>query len=104
MYLSYEQLIGLPVATRSGEPLGKVEGCGIDTDTHLVFQYQVKPSGIANMFAKELLIGREQVVSLDNTKMVVKDADYEVHADTRQARIKKAPLPTGAEPITWSAD
>lgn len=101
MILYPEQFDGLLVETESGIALGKVLGCAIETDGQMVYQYHVKPSGIAHVFAKELLIGRDSVISFSDKKMVVKDADYEARAESEITQpIKKAPL--GAEPVTRS--
>lgn len=74
MFLSHDQIIGLPVETQSGRRLGKIHGLIIESGGQNVQQYSVKTAGVALVFAKNLLVGREQVVSLDEEKMVVEDS------------------------------
>lgn len=78
MKLTDRQLIGLPVQTVAGESVGRVVGLECDSEHHLILNYQVSASplvarwlGVRNSV---LIIGRLQVVSLDNERMVVADA------------------------------
>lgn len=73
MLLEHKQIIGLPVAAKSGERLGKIAGFNLDSESQIIYQYRVNPLGLSNLFAKELLIHHDQVVSLDDKKMVVDD-------------------------------
>ena len=73
MLLPHDKLIGLPAQTQTGRQLGKISGLIIETDGQNVQQYAVKTSGVVNLFAKDLLIGREQVIALTEEKLIVDD-------------------------------
>lgn len=73
MLIPHDKLIGLPAETRSGRRLGRVHGFVVETDGQGIRQYAVRTVGMANLFAKDLLISREQVVSLSEKKLIVDD-------------------------------
>ncbi|MBI4415185.1 MAG: PRC-barrel domain-containing protein [Candidatus Kerfeldbacteria bacterium] len=83
-----KQLLGLPVETASGAPLGRVRDCIFDTESHTIIQYEVRGT---NPFAKERLIGAHQVVSISREKMVVEDL---ILKDTQQAPARPGVVPT----------
>lgn len=90
MYLKKEELIGLPVFTQRGDNLGRVSDLEIDAESHLVFKYHVKSSGlIKGLFEDKLLVDRQQVISLDKEKMTVEDAVL-----SEGEKIKAAAAPT----------
>lgn len=65
----------LPVRTESGQHLGIVVGVTIDPATQGVLSYHVKPSRlIPDLVRSPLIIGRQQVISIDAEKMVVADS------------------------------
>jgi sporulation protein YlmC with PRC-barrel domain len=71
MQVTFSKLIGLPVFTVSGKKLGKVSGGIVDTESHAVRSYEVRPS----MFKVEtLVINISQVRSITEEKMEVDDA------------------------------
>lgn len=73
MLLPHDKIIGLSVETQSGRRLGKIQGLIIEVEGQNIRQYLVKAAGVANIFAKDLLVGREQVISLTAEKMIVDD-------------------------------
>lgn len=78
MRLSKTQLLHLPVETRSGQPLGKIVDLVIEAETQTVVQYHVKSQAfVPGLFEQKLLIGRDEVVSLTDQKMVVEDGAVE---------------------------
>ncbi len=76
MLLDYKQIIGLPVETQSSQSLGKIAGFQFEAESQSVFQYSVKPLGLVHLFSQELLIHRNQVISISNEKMIVDDLVY----------------------------
>ena len=73
--LNLDQLIHLPVETKSGQLLGKIEDIEINPDSQRVSQYIVKSSNLVNRLTMpKLIISPSQVVSLDKEKMVVVDS------------------------------
>ena len=96
--MDFEDLNDLPVQTQSGQALGKLESIIIDIDSQSVFQYVVKPTGIKNIFEKELLINREQITSIDKDKIVVEDGTYTAEAEKEKAQPKPEPQ-LQAQPI-----
>lgn len=78
MRLSKSQLLHLPVETRSGRQLGKIVDFTIDTATQTLVQYHVKSSTfVPGLFEQKLLVGRDEVISLTNEKMIVEDSAVE---------------------------
>lgn len=92
MLLRHKQLIGRPVETKSGDKLGLVDGFNLETDSHLIYQYLVKPSGLSKIFSQELIINYQQVVSLSAEKMIVDDLVYKQLASVKNAAAKN-PVP-----------
>lgn len=74
MTLHAKKIIGLGVETKSGQHLGRVQNFSLDPMTQAVTDYTVKSDRLlGELFAKELIIGASQVVSLTEEKMVVDD-------------------------------
>jgi sporulation protein YlmC with PRC-barrel domain len=74
MILKKNDLINLPVYTRSNQHLGRVADFEVDPQTQQIVRYEVKSGGIiGDLLSKELLVSREQVVSISPEKMVVED-------------------------------
>lgn len=66
-------LDGLRVESESGKLLGKVQGYAIDPDSFLVHQLYAKPSLLRSIITTGLTIHRNQIVSINNQRIVVKD-------------------------------
>lgn len=88
MKLSSQQLIGLPVYTKSGKHLGQIVSLSIETDIGQVTHFHVRTGLISGLWHQELLIAREQVLSIDEDRMVVDDSVAQQQA--------KAPKPKPA--------
>lgn len=74
MTLTARHLLGLPVVTQSGKPLGKVHDFTLDSLQQSVTQYTVRNTNVLRgLFGHELLIAASQVISLTSEKMVVED-------------------------------
>lgn len=72
------EIIGLPVETRRGTPLGKVTGIEIDVKNHAVQKYYVasRPS-VKKILSHQadLEIAPSQVLSVSTDKMIVVDLE-----------------------------
>lgn len=69
-----KNLLGLPVFTRSGAALGKLMDVELDVEAHLVMSYHVRTSQLLPGFlSKQIVVGREQVVSITAEKIIVED-------------------------------
>jgi|ETN02SMinimDraft_2_1059926.scaffolds.fasta_scaffold120752_2 sporulation protein YlmC with PRC-barrel domain len=99
MLINHAQLIGLPVVTQAGQALGKVDGFVLEINSHTIHQYEVKPSGIANVFSKDLLVSHEQVIDITKDKMIVDNSTIQGLGEQKSAETKSSPQ---AEPITSS--
>jgi sporulation protein YlmC with PRC-barrel domain len=77
MRINYKNLIGLPVETKSGLLLGKIKSFEIDSETQNILRYTIKSRNLISKLlseeANELIIGRNQVVSINEKKMIVED-------------------------------
>ncbi|MFA5129147.1 MAG: hypothetical protein WC445_04305 [Patescibacteria group bacterium] len=78
MTISHKNLIGLPVQTKSGLLLGKIGSFEIESDTQTVLRYIVKSRNLISKLlsekVSEIIISRNQVIFLDEEKMIVDDA------------------------------
>jgi len=75
MIIPWQNLSNLPVETKSGQSLGMIVGVDIDSETFEVKLFHVKSRGlIKGLLNNELMIAKEQVISIDNERMVVFDA------------------------------
>gem|GEM_PF-1288598 len=89
--INTDQLFHIPVETVDHHNLGHVVGLEIDIESQSVMQYQVRPTGIVASVLRnvDLLINRNQVVSLTKDKMIV---DSTVLRDKeKEARIAHLP-------------
>jgi sporulation protein YlmC with PRC-barrel domain len=74
MRLTKRELINLPVYTQSNQHLGRVSDFEVDSATHVIVKYRVKSGSLIKEFLqKELIIAKEQVISMSAEKMVVED-------------------------------
>jgi len=77
MRINCKNLIGLPVETKSGLLLGKIRSFEIDSETQNILSYTVKSRNLIGKLLSEkvgeLIISRNQVVSVSEEKMVVED-------------------------------
>lgn len=82
------ELRGIPVVTKSGQKLGKLAAYVIDVEHHEIAQYVVSGAGLlSKLMPDELLVGREQVITLDNEQMVVHDAVVEEKAEAKSKQM-----------------
>ncbi len=90
MTLRKGELINLPVYTQSGEHLGKVADFVFQPDGQTIIQYHIKSGTLLReLLEKELLVSREQVISITNERMVVEDSVITIR-DTKKEALKKA--------------
>lgn len=90
MNLRKNNLIGLPVYTRSGQYLGKISDFEVEPTSQIIVKYYVKSKDIIKeLLQKELLISKEQVISLTIQKMIVED-NIVMEPVTKKAALKRA--------------
>lgn len=74
MNLKKNELINLPVLTKSGQALGRVSDFEIDPLSQKILKYYVKSNNlIKELLVQELVVAAEQVISITKEKMVVED-------------------------------
>lgn len=70
-------MIGLPVETKSGLLLGKIKSFEVDSEAQAISRYVVKSRSLISKLLSEevgeIIIGRSQVLYIDDKKMVVED-------------------------------
>jgi uncharacterized protein YrrD len=64
-------LHALPVFNDTGQKLGVVESFNFDSDNFLIRQIIVKPNFGLRLTASGLIVAREQIIELDNKRLVV---------------------------------
>jgi len=93
MRISWQQLYRLPVQTESGQKIGIVQGVTIEVDSHSISLYEVKPATIlAGLFSKPLLIAPQQVISISEQAMIVKDSIVGVKSETNSEKTRIASM------------
>ncbi len=90
MRISDNQLLHLPVYTKSGEHFGRITRFTLDAEKQLVVEYIVAQFPYFSPFASERVIPRTAVVSITIEKMVVDDGMVRVV----EPSILTRPLPT----------
>lgn len=90
MIISDKNLIDLPVYTKSGNRLGKVDGFEFDTDSQSIIRYYVRSGDILEIIRhqKELIVHRDQVAEITKERMVVDDL---LGAEAVKAKQQKIP-------------
>jgi len=73
MLVSHRHLIGLSVVTKSGNFLGRIAELEIEAGSQQIYSYSVRARRPFWLGAK-FLVSRAQVVSIDQSRMVVEDA------------------------------
>ncbi|RJR30982.1 PRC-barrel domain containing protein [Candidatus Parcubacteria bacterium] len=76
MVLENQDLINLPVYTKSGRFLGRINHFEIDEGSQSIIRYFVKSGLIQNLWKKQLIIHRSQVISITKEKMTVDDSAH----------------------------
>ena len=105
MRLRDDELLGLRVESTTGAYVGRVAGFVMDTESGIITQFRVRPKGIvAACFPglHELLVGREQIISIDAKRMVVRDGTGSASARGGRKRMvpgmRPQPLTSHREP------
>lgn len=81
MKLTASEIKKLPVYTKSGEHIGRVLDIVIDNQNHAVFNYSIaRKRTLAHLLPSTFLVSPLQVITLDNTKMVVEDTSVLLEA------------------------
>ena len=99
-----DDLLGIRVEGTSGRRVGRLVGFVIDGESGIVLQYRVCPPGfLASVVPgiRELLVSRDQVVSIDTKRMLVRDGAVRDAGGGRRTR----PTPSMApQPLTSKSD
>ncbi|MBT3412635.1 MAG: hypothetical protein HOJ15_01390 [Candidatus Jacksonbacteria bacterium] len=97
MKLKEENILGLPVFTKSRDHLGKVHRVVFEMDSLDVASIEVKPANLIKaLIEDDLIISNEQIVSISEKEVVVEDSIVAEHAKLRDkiAALKKSPAPS----------
>lgn len=85
MNLNKNQLINLPVFTRSGKRLGHIVDFELNTELQEIIKYHVRGENIIKeLIENDLIISSGQVISLDDKKMVVEDLVQKAEESVRK--------------------
>lgn len=71
-------LIGLKVKTKKGHKLGKVIDYSVNSDNLMVQQLIVQRPAIKSLLDPELVIGRSQIVEVNDYEIIVKDEEAKI--------------------------
>lgn len=67
-------VLGKSVVSEKGHKIGKVADYAVDTDNYLIHQLFVNPPFLRSLGSNQLIIGRGQIVELNNKQIVISDA------------------------------
>lgn len=74
MKLKKQDIINLSVYTELGQHLGRVVDFEFDSNTQTIINYHVRSRDIIKeLLSSDLIINREQVISIKKEKMIVED-------------------------------
>ena len=73
MKILSSSLINLPVQTKGGTDLGKVSDFEINIDSGALESLYVKTGLIKGLWHEQLVIGKDQIISITAKKVVVSD-------------------------------
>jgi uncharacterized protein YrrD len=74
MLLNNNQLKKVIAETQSGQYLGQVSDFELDSETGIIEKYYVKSRKIiSGLFEGKFIINKNQIISLDDKKMIVED-------------------------------
>lgn len=108
MLIRSDNLIGLPAETKSGLLLGKVKNLEIDNENHTVERYIIKRRNlIGNLLRdapEELIVGRAQVLSIDEEKMIVEDGAVEMEKKAKLTRGLRENVPAISSRLSAETD
>jgi sporulation protein YlmC with PRC-barrel domain len=79
------EIIGKQVVTENKHKLGKVADFAVDDQSMLIKKLYVNQSLIKNLSIQQLVVDRNQIVELDNRRVVVRDASIKSGASAAQA-------------------
>ena len=75
MTVNTKEMAGVPVETRSGQPVGKVASFDLEKTTGHLVTLQVKPLGlVAGLTHEHLMIPWSAIVEMSQKKVVIADA------------------------------
>ena len=83
MRIDWNKFKKLNVETKSGAVLGKVKNFILQTDGQNIVQYEA-----SKLFGKKYLINRDQVLNIDDKKIVVEDNIENVGSSRELIRMK----------------
>lgn len=72
------QMIGKKVVTKKGTKLGKVLDYTVNSDDFMIQQFTVQRPILKSIVDPELLIGRSEIVSVDDEKIIVRDEEAKI--------------------------
>ena len=72
------ELVGKKVVTKKGTRLGKVIDYMVNDDNFIIQQFTVQRPALKSFLDPELIIGRSEVVSVDDKKIVVRDEEKKI--------------------------
>lgn len=72
------ELVGKKVVTKKGTKLGRIVDYMVDRDGFTIHQFIVRRPILKSFLDPELIIGRSEIVSADDTKIVVRDEEGKI--------------------------
>jgi len=91
MTLANSTIIGLPVFTEDKIKIGKIFDVELNEKEHIVEKYIIKTHKLIVLVDQVLLISPQQVISLDENKMIVENNSVKDFAEeTKKTSLKDA--------------
>ncbi|MCX6743504.1 MAG: hypothetical protein NT116_04675 [Candidatus Parcubacteria bacterium] len=104
MLISQKKLKKVAVETQSGQFLGHISDFEVETDTGVIEKYYVRAKNlIAGLLENSLIINKAQIISFDDSRMVVEDAVVKVKSVIR-SKITKSTNLESTEPVVTAEE
>ena len=93
MYLNKKDIINLEVYTQSDQYLGRIVDFEFDPPSQTIVKYYIKSRDIIKeLLQKELLVAKDQVISISKEKMIVEDSIIEEKEKKKELAKKAVPV------------
>ncbi len=95
MTVNTKDMVGVPVETRSGQPVGKVASFDLEQTTGHLVTLQVKPLGlVAGLTHEHVIVPWNAIVEMGPQKVVIADGAVNAAETLAQANPMATPTPT----------
>jgi len=104
MIVNTKEMAGVPVVTRSGQPVGKVASFDVDAETGRLAVLRAKTRGLLpGLLSDELLIEWNAIIAFGTERVIVADAAVKQTHENLARSVAPSPAPTMMSVLGGSA-